>query len=260
MQFTMVHSWVQQNHDGLPQKAGFPQHLINEIHGAWFDPSNPVVPMDGSLRDDLFARMLKDEQKADLVLTIGTSLCGMNADRVVRTAAAKYCESGQGFGSVIIGFQRTPLDETCSLRIFARIDEVMLLLAREMGLRMDLTPYRFVAGGAVGTAGGEEQPWVYRVPYDRDGAKASSSSILDLRVGAKIKLTGGPGKGYVGRVMQVPAGAHGSSAAASFCVRFPCTRENDPAQGQTLCSYALGGWMVEAALKGELGELPVVNV
>ena len=34
--------WIQQNHDGLPQKAGFPQKFINEIHGAWFDPSNPV--------------------------------------------------------------------------------------------------------------------------------------------------------------------------------------------------------------------------
>lgn len=34
---------VQQNHDGLPQKAGIPQMAINEIHGAWHDPSNPVV-------------------------------------------------------------------------------------------------------------------------------------------------------------------------------------------------------------------------
>jgi len=25
--------WVQQNHDGLPQNAGFPQHAMNEIHG-----------------------------------------------------------------------------------------------------------------------------------------------------------------------------------------------------------------------------------
>ena len=36
-------TWVQQNHDGLPQKAGFPQEHLNEIHGAWYDPSNPVV-------------------------------------------------------------------------------------------------------------------------------------------------------------------------------------------------------------------------
>merc|ERR1711998_786375 len=39
----LVHSWEQQNHDGLPQKAGVPQEMVNEIHGSWFDPSNPVV-------------------------------------------------------------------------------------------------------------------------------------------------------------------------------------------------------------------------
>merc|ERR1719421_2213740 len=35
-----IHGWVQQNHDGLPQKAGFPQEKINEVHGSWYDPSN----------------------------------------------------------------------------------------------------------------------------------------------------------------------------------------------------------------------------
>lgn len=77
--------WVQQNHDGLPQKAGFPQEAINEIHGAWFDPSNPVVPMSGTLRGDLMEWLLQEEQDADLVLAMGTSLCGMNADRMVKT-------------------------------------------------------------------------------------------------------------------------------------------------------------------------------
>ena len=33
--------FVQQNHDGLPQKAGFPQSALNEIHGSWYDPANP---------------------------------------------------------------------------------------------------------------------------------------------------------------------------------------------------------------------------
>ncbi len=39
----LLHGWVQQNHDGLPQKAGFPQERINEIHGSWYDPGNPVA-------------------------------------------------------------------------------------------------------------------------------------------------------------------------------------------------------------------------
>ena len=63
----MLKAWVQQNHDGLPQKAGMPQHAVNEIHGAWYDPSNPVVPMDGTLREDCINDLLDWEENADLV-------------------------------------------------------------------------------------------------------------------------------------------------------------------------------------------------
>ena len=106
----MVQNWLQQNHDGLPQKSGYPQSALNEIHGGWFNPSNPVVPMNGSLRDDFYSWMIEEEERADLVLTMGTSLCGMNADRIVSTASNKFCQLGVGLGSVIIGFQQTTLD------------------------------------------------------------------------------------------------------------------------------------------------------
>lgn len=46
----------------LPQKSGFPQEKINEIHGAWFDPSNPVVQFSGQLRGDLFNQMIAVEK------------------------------------------------------------------------------------------------------------------------------------------------------------------------------------------------------
>jgi NAD-dependent SIR2 family protein deacetylase len=144
--------WIQQNHDGLPQKAGFPQHALNEIHGAWYDPSNPVVRMSGSLRNDLFQAMLKWEEEADLCLTLGTSLAGMNADRIATSTAmrakraangtkgaeaAKKClNSGKRFqgGTVIVGLQCTQHDAESSVRIFGRIDAVMKLLAEELGL------------------------------------------------------------------------------------------------------------------------------
>jgi transcription initiation factor IIF auxiliary subunit/NAD-dependent SIR2 family protein deacetylase len=143
-----VAAWVQQNHDGLPQKAGFPQTFLNEIHGAWFDPSNPVVPMTGSLRDDLCSSLYKHEQKTDLCIAIGTSLCGMNADRMVTTPAQKFIEqrgrlkslrmhmgrTAPCLGAVIIGLQQTQHDSISSLRIFSKIDEVMALLAWEMKL------------------------------------------------------------------------------------------------------------------------------
>merc|ERR1719240_2564965 len=64
----LLHGWVQQNHDGLPQKAGYRQEDINEIHGSWYDPSNPVVLYSGSLRGDLYKDMTSLAKTADLVL------------------------------------------------------------------------------------------------------------------------------------------------------------------------------------------------
>ena len=85
----LIHGWVQQNHDGLPQKAGFPQEKINEIHGSWFDPSNPVVKYDGSLHPRAFPWMKKDASTADLVLVLGTSLSGLTADCVATLPAGR---------------------------------------------------------------------------------------------------------------------------------------------------------------------------
>jgi NAD-dependent SIR2 family protein deacetylase len=49
-----VKQWIQQNHDGLAQKSGFPMSKLNEIHGSWFDKKNPVVLMDDCLKSKNF--------------------------------------------------------------------------------------------------------------------------------------------------------------------------------------------------------------
>jgi len=59
----LLHYYIQQNHDGLPQKAGFPNYKINEIHGGWYDPSNPVVKFSGMLREDLLKSLNETEKK-----------------------------------------------------------------------------------------------------------------------------------------------------------------------------------------------------
>merc|ERR1712072_902085 len=108
----LLHGWVQQNHDGLPQEAGYRQEDINEIHGSWYDPSNPVVLYSGSLRGDLFGDMTSWAKTADLVPVLGTSLSGLNADQCVTKAASRSLpeKAGKGasLGSVIISPQRTP--------------------------------------------------------------------------------------------------------------------------------------------------------
>mmetsp|Transcript_52595 Transcript_52595/g.125612 ORF Transcript_52595/g.125612 Transcript_52595/m.125612 type:complete len:670 (+) Transcript_52595:93-2102(+) len=85
----LLHGWVQQNHDGLPQKAGFPQERINEIHGSWYDPCNPVVKYSGTLHDRSYPWMREDAETADLVLVLGTSLGGLNADQVATKTAER---------------------------------------------------------------------------------------------------------------------------------------------------------------------------
>ena len=58
----LVQDWVQLNYDGLAQKAGCPQEavlevgpaLLPQVHGSWYDPSNPVVKPKGKMRDDMF--------------------------------------------------------------------------------------------------------------------------------------------------------------------------------------------------------------
>jgi len=162
-----VHHWLQQNHDRLAQKAGFPQSKINEIHGAWGDHLNRVKMMDDDLRADLGAWMQEWEDKAELCLALGTSLCGMTADCVAlacaRRAWAAATNAGEQGGArptseasvpspqlmecagsgdssrhglVIINLQATPLDALSSLRIYGVLDDVMKLLAVEMRVRV----------------------------------------------------------------------------------------------------------------------------
>merc|ERR1711879_833014 len=97
----LIGNWVQQNHDRLAQKAGFPQAKINEIHGAWGDMKNQVKMMDDTLRGDLLQWLGAWAENADMCVALGTSLCGMNADQVPRAVAERFLQSS-GEGLVII--------------------------------------------------------------------------------------------------------------------------------------------------------------
>ena len=247
--------WVQQNHDGLPQKAGYPQKDLNEIHGAWYDPSNPVVMMSGQLRSDLFSLLLEWEEKADLLLVLGTSLSGMNADRMVTSCAKrarkerKKGEEGKGLaGPVIVSLQKTPKDSVCSLRIFSTIDKVMELLAEEM--RLSTTP--LVQKGEVRE--GEEEEDVFWVPYNEKGDRVEGGEKikLDLREDQVVKITRGQFEGDRGVVM-------GKHDEGHYRIQF---RHNIGRGGKRFMAPMLrtmGWWWVEEARRGDLEWIPVVN-
>jgi NAD-dependent SIR2 family protein deacetylase len=228
---------VQQNHDGLPQKSGFPQEKINEIHGAWFDPSNPVVQFSGSLRSDLFQWMLEIEDKIDMCLCLGTSLSGMNADRVANTCAKRAFKGVKGFlGTVIINIQQTSLDERSTLRIWAKLDDAFTILATKLGFN-EIKPFPIVVPDGD----------VFVVPYDEKGLyNKNSRMILDLRKGSEviIPVKGAMNEGSVGVVNGKRDGHY--SIYLEEKLGFSCSR-------------LMGKWWIESALKGTVPYIPVVN-
>ena len=241
--------WIQQNHDGLPQKAGFPQENLNEIHGSWWDPSNPVVPMNGSLRGDLLNWLVEWEKKTDLSIAIGTSLCGMNSDRVITTPSEKFHNNGIGLGSVIIGLQQTQYDNICSLKIYGLIDDVMSLLAIEMGLNINVANYQLNIPR--NTLIDND---IFLVPYDYSGNLSTTYNYnWCLKKGTKVKVTNGPGKGYIGYV-------YDKTEEGDYEIALPIQREHHVDQGKKMTIYKLGRWWIESATKGRINMLPIVNI
>jgi len=238
-----VRHWVNQNHDGLPQKAGLPQECINEIHGAWHAPDNPVVPMTGELRTDLLSELREQQDRADLVIAFGTSLCGMNADSLVQAGK---------LGAVIVGLQRTAHDEEATLRLFGRCDDVCAALAAELALEVPPAwpdGEFFVPPALVGR--GEDDLAFEGVPYDAAGERSEQvKSCLDLRDGAELVITGGMHPGALGEL-------DGRDREGNFRCRFRLK----PKSGKLRAPVAmlLGRWWVQAAVDGTVPRLPVVN-
>jgi hypothetical protein len=239
---------VQQNHDGLLQKAGVPQELVNEIHGSWFDPGNPVVKMTECVRDDLYQDTCLVEEEADLVLVLGSSLAGMNADRIVhacaRRAGSKVCQSH--LGSVIVSLQRTPHDAESSLRIFATIDAVMSMLTEE--LQLDIADG--VSSNVQHTHDGV--PDVFSVPYDIAGKLLDNPSVprrtLDLRDGAELIVTIGADMGQTALVLGKHQEGHYKIAV----------RRAEDKGGATSIRY-LGKWWIGAAVAGKVPQIPLIT-
>ena len=87
----------------LQKKMAEAQEKLNEIHGSLWDPTNKVVPMNGNLKTNNYNMMCEWDDKADLVLALGTSMSGLNSDNVAE-GASNRAMLGLGLGLVIINF------------------------------------------------------------------------------------------------------------------------------------------------------------
>ena len=115
--------------------------------------------MSGSLRSDLFSDMLEWEQKCDLVLSMGTSMCGMNSDRVFTTCSKKHYEMEMLLGVLSLTCSAPQFDHLSALRIFAPIDTVMKLLLQQLKLQIPKPRVNVTSSASV-------QDYFY-IPYNR---------------------------------------------------------------------------------------------
>ena len=260
-----VHGWVQQNHDGLPQKAGFPQEAICEVHGSWYDPSNPVVKYCGSLKDHEEQWMQRETEAADLVLVIGTSLGGLYADETATTCCERAA-AGASLGGVIINLQQTDEDGKMTLSCKGKSDNVLQLLLAELGLPpLDPRKSSAVIWPEVTCA---------LVPYDARGRRLPEGSTaprmwLDLRLGAKIKLTAGHNHQGAKQPSTMHVGArkgqkfHGEALRNVGPGRGSVLKRDDPTSSIRLiiegAPMKLGAWWMDAAMRGGPEILPIVN-
>ena len=262
---TLVHKgliaeWVQLNHDGLAQKAGCPQEKVNEIHGSWYDPSNPVLMHSGCMRPDLHSRMVESAATADLCLVLGSSLSGLSRGGDGHCVAAQPAGQslvGAALGTVIINIQQTPMDTLATLRIFSHTDQVMEALAKTLEIKIEVPEVSKTF---------QHQAMV---PYDREGRQSTSSLMsLNLTPGQKIRLNtnhncqgaGQPAKLHIGHgeFVTEKGKIYQRSTGVGRIVRYCSTQRGWELEVEGV-KMMLGLWWLQDAVRGGPDSLPVVN-
>jgi len=89
--------------------------------------------MDDALNPKHYQQLVDWEEKVDLCLARGTSLCGMRSDGIAKKAAEK------GY-LVIINLQQTSYDKYAGLRIYGNLQKVMNDLAKELKVKVTERP------------------------------------------------------------------------------------------------------------------------
>jgi len=145
----------------------------------------------GTLRDEEYYWMQDAALTADLVIVLGTSLGGLNADQVA-TRAANRSLRGSSLGTVCINLQQTPEDGRMSLRIFGTSDKVLTQVCKSLGEDLARNWLGRRGGAFLDSAVFWTSDVRALVPYNASGHLVQEGEPwmwLDLSSGKEVRMT-----------------------------------------------------------------------
>jgi len=165
----------------------------------------------------------------------------MTADRIPQTPIVRYKRYKKGHGTVMINLQETSIDEDCSIRIWAKIDDAFKILAEKLDIDMKdfKSPPKFKED-------------VFYIPYDRKGKYLGNDTKklmkLDLSYGAKVQII----NPYSSRYENI--GIIQGRDEEHFKIKLQSQNSS-----KLFNIYPIGSWMIEDAINGKIKAFDFAN-
>merc|ERR1712156_1280979 len=150
-----------------------------------------IINFGEDLNQDILDKVQENTDQCDVMLALGSSLTVTPAADLPEEVGDRWVEQKEKGQKptdhlVIVNLQKTPLDDVCSLRIFAKIDDVMVPLMKELGLEIpEWKLQRFMKVKVDPIEDEEDKKLLTISAVDVDGIDATVFNNVQLRYNGK---------------------------------------------------------------------------
>merc|ERR1711879_585219 len=150
-----------------------------------------IINFNECLNQSTLDKAEQNTNQCDVMLALGSSLTVTPAADMPEEVGLRWAnevQNGQNPKNnlVIVNLQKTPLDNLCSIRIFAKIDDVMVPLMKELGLEIpEWKLQRFMKVKVDPIEDEEDKTLLTISAVDVDGIEATVFNNVQLRYNGK---------------------------------------------------------------------------
>lgn len=195
-----------------------------------------------NLKPDIHQGVDTESKTTDLLLVLGTSLSGMNADKLAEKVSGRAIQKN-ALGIVIINLQQTRLDKSSSLRIWSKLGDTFQILSKLLNLDEI-----------------EDPVWkpkldfdnvhIFDIPYDDKGKLSAELHKLNLSIGASLMIVDPNAPNYGASLTVLEKDKSGD-----WVLQEHARSENDINKRRRLHR-----WWIDVAQRGRLLQFPLCNI